>query len=664
MSSRNSLPPLPSMSSEAKDPGVGTGSVPNGTSGLLRPLRSALAAVPLLPCQRLRFVAVWALRCELRADPDSCLTADDWEKLNTQGIVDELIEFAKGLGAPLTPVVTPEGTTPTTAASPARRKPATTRIRVQTAQQELNTIQDLQAELERATEFSAQLEAQIKDLQQQLKSQSSSHSPSAEGGGADSSQIRPKSSKKAHRGDAAGSRELRRSHTGEAGETVVEKGKKGKSKHDEAEGKIIALAELEEITGSSQLEQAPAKVAGLQPAVVSEREGALQEIQKEQRTIQGLQSELEQAKEASAQLEDQVKHLQAQLKEKKKRVVPEAVSWASELPKNVPELETALQTAQAEIDRLTKELNKALAMLAKFQAAMATNVVEGVHKFTAGLDQKQERAPLEDDGKPLTPFMATLATVVLTLAQKYEVCPICQGITSDLCDHLGKEKKMTVKVPLLSGAQWVTTNQSVLVHYYCPDPDCKFHDVAHHLQQEETTCSEGKEGADTPAARSVGAQQYLAEPLYEHFLTCHATDTKACTDRALREIEYLRNKALAAKIAAGKVLAQTNDESGTTGSTSARPSTETAQVALSAEDRQANVADFTKWFRKFFSAVVKPTMELILSMLTKFVKRFHAEHADVIAEQNLTDDMIAVLHAYTLETEIYRRLNAALRSGG
>ena len=49
-------------------------------------------------------------------------------------------------------------------------------------------------------------------------------------------------------------------------------------------------------------------------------------------------------------------------------------------------------------------------------------------------------------------------------------------------------------------------------------------------------------------------------------------------------------------------------------------------------------------------------MALLLAKARRFVRRFHREHADVVQDLSLTDNDIAVLHVYTLECEIYRRV--------
>ena len=55
------------------------------------------------------------------------------------------------------------------------------------------------------------------------------------------------------------------------------------------------------------------------------------------------------------------------------------------------------------------------------------------------------------------------------MTEKYEICPICGSMTSDLSDHLGKEKTMAVNVPL-AGVPGMTEPKTVPLHYFCPDP--------------------------------------------------------------------------------------------------------------------------------------------------------------------------------------------------
>ena len=56
---------------------------------------------------------------------------------------------------------------------------------------------------------------------------------------------------------------------------------------------------------------------------------------------------------------------------------------------------------QEAIDDLNAKLKTRDEQLAKFKAAMMTNIVEEMERFTAGLNPKQSKAILEDDGYPL-----------------------------------------------------------------------------------------------------------------------------------------------------------------------------------------------------------------------------------------------------------------------
>ena len=219
---------------------------------------------------------------------------------------------------------------------------------------------------------------------------------------------------------------------------------------------------------------------------------------------------------------------------------------------------TNLKGAQEVIDQLNARVKSAEEQLAKFKAAVATNIVESMEKYTAGLNTKQSKAPLEDDGKPLPSFEEVLTKLKLTMAEKYEVCPICGSITSDLCDHLGKEKTMSVKATL-AGAAGLTMEKTVPLHYFCPDPNCEFHDEAHsHRARDKEDASDDEQ--ENHGHSKIEEQCYLTTSLYEHYLECHAAgggrdgDGDDSKQRAYCELEELRRKALAAKIAAGDVI--------------------------------------------------------------------------------------------------------------
>ena len=220
-----------------------------------------------------------------------------------------------------------------------------------------------------------------------------------------------------------------------------------------------------------------------------------------------------------------------------------------------------LRAAQEVIDQLNAKVKATEEQLSKFQAAVKTNIVEGMDRYTAGLNTKQSKAPLEDDGKPLPSFEEVLTKVKLTMTENYEICPICGSMTSDLCDHLGREKTMAVKVPL-AGVPGMTELKTVPLHYFCPDPSCKFHDVTNHhrtLEEEDNSDDEKEKQGHGQESHSTGDEQhYLTKSLYEHYLECHILCTGAdggaedeVKQRASCELVELRRKAVAAKIAAG-----------------------------------------------------------------------------------------------------------------
>ena len=235
------------------------------------------------------------------------------------------------------------------------------------------------------------------------------------------------------------------------------------------------------------------------------------------------------------------------LSQQKQFMGPTSVTGDTEKSHAV-ELVQELEAAKAEISRLHSDLRAARSDLAKYRAVASTNVIEGVEKFTGGLDKEQQRADLSDEGQTLRPIMEILQEIELKDAEQFEVCPVCCGITSDLPDHLAKEKTLALPEPAAQAPEGETQKAtakkvSVMVHYYCPDKSCEYCDRAHH--HHHPTAKEG-EGACPCVSIS---QKYLTTSLYQHYLEYHATDRAAATC----ELERLLRKALAVDIAAGQL---------------------------------------------------------------------------------------------------------------
>ena len=84
----------------------------------------------------------------------------------------------------------------------------------------------------------------------------------------------------------------------------------------------------------------------------------------------------------------------------------------------------------------------------------------------------------------------------------------------------------------------------------------------------------------------------------------------------------------------------------------------TAAITFSKVIHKANAKEFTSWLQTVYPTVgtTHPTTALLLAKARRFVRRFHREHAGMALEMGLTDDDISILHVYTLECEIYRRV--------
>eukprot|EP00906_Rhabdomonas_costata_P036136 RCo050721 len=75
---------------------------------------------------------------------------------------------------------------------------------------------------------------------------------------------------------------------------------------------------------------------------------------------------------------------------------------------------------------------------ADLSAKRAQKLLPKTTKFSEGLDQRSQPAdlPAENADQSLEPFLDILAKLELEQAEEYWVCQRCEGITSDLADHL------------------------------------------------------------------------------------------------------------------------------------------------------------------------------------------------------------------------------------
>ena len=92
--------------------------------------------------------------------------------------------------------------------------------------------------------------------------------------------------------------------------------------------------------------------------------------------------------------------------------------------------------------------------------------------------------------------------------------------------------------------------------------------------------------------------------------------------------------------------------------TAATAAEQAKPLAFSKDVHEANAKAFTSWLQKVYPKVggTHPSVPILLEKARRFVRRFHRENPDVVQKLHLTDTDISILHVYTLECEIYRRV--------
>eukprot|EP00906_Rhabdomonas_costata_P011345 RCo016120 len=297
------------------------------------------------------------------------------------------------------------------------------------------------------------------------------------------------------------------------------------------------------------------------------------------------------------------------------------------------ELEKLIEMVGVRADglRLAAELEK---------AKPAKAVISNTEKFGAGLNEKQVKASLGASETPEQTMEEVLTELVLTDTSEHYHCPFCDRITNDVAMHCTED---------------IPEHPQKCLEHSCTLCHCC--DAATAGPPTSTPGSPGEADKAAPQQSSEWPEGSPAFPiktpfnLWRHFQLVHGPRAKSLP--ATQQPGARNPPDVHAQVS--QVFAESPAPTTETSATDAQAAAEKV-----AEEEKAEKAAFLKWLRAQDYALVHPSGESVREQVRAFTAKFlQREKRDQL--EGMDEGKVAAVYLYTLETEVYRKVNDVLR---